>query len=218
MANDAYKVKADVSLPRAIREVETLAGGEKVYETEGRSYAAGQYVFAEDITPPLREKIENGDLDHLLEPVSREEAEKGQVETAQAEFGIFIPEHEAERVVLEEYGHQIVPRDQVLELKSAGADAAKEAQEEAKSDGADERPGITAPEVPSLADVSRGEANNVPSDKDAWAEDSALTGVEQPPGVRVGEDKAQAEGAAPKPRKRPAASGSKKADSKKDDE
>ncbi len=198
---DAYKVKADTSLPRAIREASELADGTKVYETEGRNYAAGSYVLASDLHPRDRERAANGDLDHLLEASTVEEAEAAQ---NAEQYGVFIPEHEAESVVLNEYGHEIVPRDQVLELKSAGADAASTVLEKAKSEGLDERPNLTAAEVPSLAAVSRGDALAVvPEDSQHVAEED-LVGVEQPPGVPVGADKAAAEGADEvKPRQRP---------------
>jgi hypothetical protein len=213
---DAYRLKADTSIPKAIREVEELVNGEKLYETTGVNYAAGDYVLARDITPPVRERAENGELDHLLEPVSLEEAEKWIAENSN-EFGVYIPEHEAESVILEEYGHQIVPRDQVLDLKSAGSDAAKEVVEAAKSEGADERPALTASEVESISD---GDKAVVPKDSKR-VEDSALEGVEQPPGVPVGSTKAAAEGEeteAPKPRQRPGRSRPAQEEAKKQDE
>lgn len=209
MANDAYKVKADVSLPRAIREAGELVNGDKLYETEGRTYAAGEYVLAEDITPPLRKRAEEGELDHLLEPVSRKEALAGQ----EAVSPVFVPEHEAERVVLEQGGATTVPRDQVIELR-AGAqfgDEAKEALEAAKEEGRDERPGLTAGEVP---DLNSGE-NIVEKDKER-VDEARLEGVEQPPGLPLaagGDDKPAAK------RARPARSKSeaKSADSEKDE-
>lgn len=201
---EAYKAKVDVSLPRALRELEELVDGQKLYETEGRTYDAGEYVLAEDITPPLREKAEKGELDHLLESVSREEAEAA-IQANQSDVGVFIPEHEAERVVLEDAGHTIVPRDQVLELKSAGADAARDALEAAKADGADERPLITDAEVPSLVEVSNGDETAVVPKESTPVSDEELEGVEQPPGLNVGKVKeaaeASEEGSAPKPRR-----------------
>lgn len=199
MANEAYRVKADVSLPRAIREVEELVNGQKLYETVGVSYNEGDVVLAEDITPPLREKAENGGLDHLLEPISRKEYD----EAKEGQADIYIPEHEAEREVLKDAGHQVLGRDQVIELASAGADDAKKAQEDAKGDGADERPNLKLPEVPSLAEVSRGDAEpSYDAAGEAKAEDSALGGgLEKPPGIAVGDDKAALEGGEPAPRK-----------------
>lgn len=112
---DAYRMKADVSLPRAIREVETLAGGEKVYETEGRNYAAGAVVLARDISPTVVEKIENGELDHLLEEVSMEDAETVLGKTS---VPTYAPEHEAERVVLEEAGNNVLSKEEIVQLNA----------------------------------------------------------------------------------------------------
>lgn len=190
---DAYKLKADTSFPRVLRE--TSDGQEEV---EGRAYNAGDYVLAADLNARDRDRAENGELDHLLEESSVEDAEAAQLVN---EFGVFIPEHEAQRVILEEAGHKIVPRDQVLELKSAGADEAREQFEGAIEDDASERPALTAPEVPSLAEVSAEGVLPVPSDSDPVAVE-ALVGVEQPAGGQfVGEDKVAQE--APKKRGRP---------------
>jgi len=108
---DFYQVKVDVSLPRAIREVETLVNGEKLYETEGRNYAAGSFVNAADITPPLREKAENGELDHLLTAVDQPPAD--------TEPGAVIAEHEAEAQVFIEDGKKVLNKEEVLNLLSA---------------------------------------------------------------------------------------------------
>lgn len=145
MANDAYKVLQDTSLPKALYVVsdDEIAG--KRYETEGRTYDAGSYVLAEDITPPLREAIENGSHDGILEPVSREEAEEALTVN---ERSTFAPEHSVEAQALAAYGHKLVDRDTVLELRSAGAEDAREAQEAAKADGADERPNLSFEEAP----------------------------------------------------------------------
>lgn len=189
---DAYKLKADASFPRVVREV-TNIHGEQVQETEGFSYAEGGYVLAENLTPRDRERAENGDLDHLLEAADRDEAE---AYFNSIDRGVFIPDHEAEAFILEQYGHQVVPRDQVLELKSAGAEAAQEALELSKQDGADERPNLTSREVPSLAEASTEGKSVVPdTPDDEKVDEDALRGVEQPPGVAVGPDKAAAEGA-----------------------
>lgn len=196
MANDAYRLKVDTSLPRAVRQIDELIDGEAVYETEGRNYAKGQYVLAENMTPRDRKRAEDGDLDHLLESASLKEAQAA----GDSELGVFIAEHEAERVALEGYGHEVVPRDQVLELKAAGADDAKKALQAVKDEGTDERPNLTAQEVPSLAEVSLGGVENVPKDSE-HVDEAKLGGVVQPPGVEVGEAKAAAEGAS-QPRKR----------------
>lgn len=192
---DAYKLKADVSLPRAIREIEELADGTKVYETVGVNYVAGTYVLAESIAPFVREKADNGELDHLLEAVSVDEA-KGALDFV--EVSAFIAEHEAEAVVLEDAGHEVVPREQLLELLSAGSGDAKSALEAGKEDGKDERPALSASEVPSLAEVSADGKLNVATGQEKVDEQKLSDqGVEQSPGIPVGEVKELAEGGSP---------------------
>jgi hypothetical protein len=202
---DAYKVKADVSFPKPIRKVDELIDGQEVYEATGVNYAAGSYLLENDLLPRDRERAANGELDHLLEAVDRSEAEDA-LRVSMVETGTFIPEHEAERVIFEEYGHEVVPRDQVLELKSAGAEAAKEALEAAKEDDADQRPGLTDPEVSHFHDESGKGQVALPQESEHVPEEN-LVGVEQTPGVPVGPDKAAAEGeeqqSAPKRRGRP---------------
>lgn len=195
---DAYKLKADASFPRVVRVAETV-NGETVEETEGVNYAAGDYVLAENLSPRDRDRAESGDLDHLLEGVSREEAENAL--RFGGDYGTFIPEHGNEEYILNEYGHQTVPRDQVLELKSAGAEAAKSAFEAAHENGAGERPGLTTPDIPSLVEASNEGKSVVPSDSEHVAEEE-LVGVEQPPGIQVGKEAAAAEGAEEQPQKR----------------
>lgn len=138
--NQAYKVLQDTSLPKAlylIREDEIQG---KVYETEGRSYDAGSYVLRSDITPTLLESIDNGDFDAILEPVPLEEAEAA---LTLNERMIHAPEHSVEAEAMGRYGHKLIDRDTVTELRSAGSEDAAAAQAEAYADGADERPGLT---------------------------------------------------------------------------
>jgi len=184
---EAYRVKADTTFPTAVRKVDELIDGQEVYETVGVPYAEGEFLLAEALTPRDRERAENGDLDHLLEPADKEEAEGA---LNPSEKGVFIAEHAAEAFILNEYGHEVVPKDQVLELKSAGADAAQEAQDAAKADGADER------DLPGLPQEPVEDTGN----------------LEQPPGVVVGEAKVAAEtteAPAPKGRARKATSNAK---------
>ena len=195
---DAYKVKQDITIPRAVRPLEELPDGTVTYETEGRNYPAGSYVLADNISPPVRERIENGELDGFLEEASGDEAEAAQRLGERAEFySTFIPEHEVEAYQMSLYGHEIVPRNQVLELRAAGAEQASTNLEDAKSAGLDERPALdpevhpSNPELPSLAEVSRGEAENVPD----GGEVEIPPGLEFPPGLPVGDDLAAAEGA-----------------------
>lgn len=195
---DAYKLLADAAFPKALRREGEDLDGNPTYLTEGRNYVAGSYVFSEDLTPSDREKAENGDFDHLLEAASREDAESYYDVLVR---GVFIPEHEAEAVALETYGHEVVPRDQALELNAAGAQAAAEAQEAAFADGAGERPNLTRAEYPALAEVSKGDVENVPAESEPVSEErlaeapsSSQRGVERPPGVQVGAEKAAQEG------------------------
>lgn len=201
MANDAYRVLADTSIPKAAGRLEDGPNGEERYSNVGVAYDAGSVVLAEDISPLVRQRAENGDLDHLLEPISRDEA-LAHLAGANIDQGVFIPEHEAEEVILDAAGHRTVPKDQLLELKSAGADAARQGFEDATADDADARPNLTAPDRPSLAEVSRGDADdNVPSDSEhvedevlEGGQSSGARGLEQPPGVPVGSALAAARG------------------------
>lgn len=195
MATEAYKVKADVSFPRPIRKVEDLADGSEVFETEGRNYPTGSYVLSQNLTPRDRKRANDGDLDHVLEPVSSSELEEAYQAQALVSRGVFVPEHEAERVVLDQAGHQIVERDQVLSLRSAGAESAKEVLAEAKKEGRDERPGLQAVET-----------QEVPAER--------LQGVEQPPGIPL-QDTLSSEGEVSQPRRNPRKGSSSE---KKDDE
>jgi hypothetical protein len=135
---EAYKVKQDVSLPKAIRPLydgSVAKDGLELYQTEGRNYAAGSYVLAEDITPPLRKKAEDGELDHVLEPVDVNEAQEVLAEQRRASMvSTFVPEHATEAHALELAGHDVeesdsgeqlvpdVPVDQSTEQVLAGAD------------------------------------------------------------------------------------------------
>lgn len=145
MSDQAYKVLQDTSLPKAlylIREDEIQG---KQYETEGRSYDAGSYVLRSDITPTLLESIDNGEFDAILEPVSLEEAQEA---LTLNERIIHAPEHSVEAEAMGRYGHKLIDRDTVTELRSAGSDDAAAAQAEAYEDGADERPGLTFETAP----------------------------------------------------------------------
>lgn len=133
----AYRAKVDVSIPRPISRL-SKEGEEEVWATEGVNYPAGTHVLSENMTPRDRERAEKGELDHLLEPASLEDAQNAPV--GEPEFAVFVPEHEAEAHVLETYGHGIVPGEQQLEMMSAGAENARAYQEAVKGAGLDERP------------------------------------------------------------------------------
>lgn len=172
---DAYKLIADGTFPEVIRTVVNVEGVE-INETVGRTYNAGDYVLAEHLTPRDRERAENGELDHLLEAADRGEAEAA---LSAVDRGTFIAEHEAERYILKDAGHSVVEKDQVLELRSAGAEAAQDALAASKSSGAYER------------NITEKPAEKV---SEAQVEKS---GVELPPGLPVGPTLAKAGGADP---------------------
>lgn len=184
MATDAYKVTQDISIPQPLGTW-TDEGGREWEETMGRSYAAGEYVRESDISSTVKERLDSGDLDDFLEKVSGKEADEAEraLERAGA-FSTVIPEHEVEAYYLGQYGHDVVPRDQLLELRSAGADGAKEAIEASREDGRDERPNLPGPEVPSLAEVALAEEGLAPVDSEHV---DVPEGIEQPPGLPVGE-------------------------------
>lgn len=168
MANAAYKVTQDITIPRAVAS-EELADGTTVYQNESVNYGVGDYVLEENISPPVLEHVDQ--LKDFLESVDRKEAENAL--RAGEGYGTFVAEHSAEAFILDQYGHTVVPREQVVELAAAGADAAKEAAEAAKEDDADKRdlPGLPEDEV---------DEDQVPA--------------ERPPGVALGEAAAQAKG------------------------
>jgi hypothetical protein len=207
MAENAYKVLKDTSFAYPLRTAVTIDGVE-VEETTGRAYAEGDYVFEHELAARVRGRLENGELDDFLESVPFEEAEEGRRAVTS---GLHIPEHEAERYALLDAGHRVVERDQVLSLRSAGAEAAR-ANLEASREGPDDNPQITEQpsfvETPNLVDVAHGEVENVPvggdgkqpevTDADVETAKSASTsGVEMPPGLPVGPTLAKAEGADP---------------------
>lgn len=128
---EAYKVKQDVSLPRAIRPLyddSVARQGTELYQTEGRSYRVGEYVLAEDITPPLRKMAADGELDHLLEPVDYDEAVE--VLRTQSRYGrvrSFTPEHATEAHALKLGGHEVVETElETVVSEDAGPDPSTE--------------------------------------------------------------------------------------------
>lgn len=135
----AYRVRSDVSIPKV-----TATHGEgrdAVHDVQGVNYVAGSVVLAEHMTPRDRDRAENGELDHVLEPMGDEELQDGiPAPTGEPEFGIFVAEHEAEAHALEQYGHVVVPNDQVLEAQASGLEYARQYQEAAAQHGLDHRP------------------------------------------------------------------------------
>jgi hypothetical protein len=197
---DAYKLKADTSFPEVIRTSVNI-DGVQIEETVGNAYAAGDYVLASSMTPRDRERAANGELDHLLEPASAEDAK---AYFDQKAVRTFIPEHEVERYVLfNQDDKRVVERDQALELRSAGAEAAKDALEAARKSGADNRPAITEQpsfvEVPDITTAQSEGESVVPKHDNEPVSEAVLEeqGVELPPGLPVGPTLAKAEGADP---------------------
>lgn len=207
MAENAYKVLKDTSFAYPLRTAVTIDGVE-VEETTGRAYAAGDYVFEHELAARVRNRLENGELEDFLESVDYSEAEEGRRAVTS---GLHIPEHEAERYALLDAGHRVIERDQVLDLRSAGAEAAREFVELSHK-GPNDNPQITEQpsfvETPNLVDVSHGEVENVPVGGDGkqpevtaadveTAKSASTAGVEMPPGLPVGPTLAKAEGADP---------------------
>jgi hypothetical protein len=149
MATEVYKTTQDTSIPRAVALIgeDEILG--KIYQTEGRSYNAGDYVLASDISPPFLDAIERGELDSVLEPADMDDYEAW---AYQGTGMIWAPEHGVEAEAMARAGHKIVPRDVVLELRSLGAQDAADRIEAAKADGADERPNLSMENTPNLAD------------------------------------------------------------------
>lgn len=194
---DAYKALKDVSVPKALYEIGESVTGEKVYETEGRIYKAGEYVLADDIAPNIRERIESGDLDDLLEEADLDEA---QAAIAAVAVGVFVPEHSVEHLALVEAGHKVVDRETAIELRSLGAEDYASQAEEAKADGAAERPGLSFEEAPTPGEEDGTVGSRVKDAEDSYvdAETAAALGVEvTPSGVVAGNQyKTEAERAA----------------------
>ena len=221
---DAYKVLQDTSLPRPVRTSVTSEGVE-IEEISGQIYGAGEYVLASELISRDREAAENGDLDDFLEPADVEEAEAARAAVA---TGLHIPEHEVERYALLDAGHRVIERDQVLDLRSAGAEAYR-ANLEASKEGPNEgNPLVTEQdsfiEVPSITTTEGGQGPVVPetpeedrvSDEDIESAQSASdAGVEMPPGIPVGPVLARAEGAEPDETDKEAASTTRRASRKK---
>lgn len=136
----AYRVLQDTSLPKAVAQLEDDVNGNEQYQTEGRAYRAGDYVLAEDVTPPVRESIDNGDWEGIVEPVSRDEAVEA---LTTQDVGVFAPEHAVEHQALVAAGHKVLDREGVLEARSLGSKDAAAAIEAQKEELGDERPNLT---------------------------------------------------------------------------
>jgi hypothetical protein len=88
----AYKLKADASFPRPIRQVRRM-DGVTFWETEGILYEAGAQLTEDDLTENDKARAANGELDHLLERVGESvSVEAVEEETPQQE--VEVPEEE----------------------------------------------------------------------------------------------------------------------------
>jgi len=141
MATEAYKITQDTSLPKAINLLYEDEIQGKVYATEGRTYNAGDYVLAEDVAPNVRDAIDDGQYDAVLESASRSDYDEWLTSLEQSL--VRVPEHAVEHLALVQDGKRVVDRETAIELRGLGAEDAGKAQEAAKADGADERPNLT---------------------------------------------------------------------------
>lgn len=153
----AYRLLKDVSFPRPIRPAGELADGSVLYETVGVNYATGSYVLESELTPRDAGRAADGELNDLLEASDSAAAEAYRLDRTHNEtYSTFVPEHEAERVALQEYGHEVLTRQEATGntgQSGVGTGEAAAAVEAAKASGADQRPGLTAESVPSLTTV-----------------------------------------------------------------
>lgn len=201
---DYYKLVADGTFATPV--------GETTDFVQAATYGAGDYISSDELSEKDQERAKNGELDHLLESVSEKEVEEA---ASRDDRLVRIPEHEVERYIEKQAGRVVVERDQLLELKSAGAEGDADSQAQAYEGGASERPRITEQdtfvEVPSLVEASQGDADGVVPTTSDKVSDEKLAGVEQPPGLPVGPTLEAASAAEqPKTRKRrarPAAEG-----------
>jgi hypothetical protein len=147
MADTAYKVLQDTSLPRPIR-TSTTTDGVEVEEVTGQAYAAGDYVYASELSAEGRQRIEDGELDDFLEKSPR----GGRDGAPPSRPVCSSRSTRSSGTRCSTQGHRVIEKDQVLDLRAAGADAAREFLEASKEGPNDANPGIT--EQPSFVEVS----------------------------------------------------------------
>jgi hypothetical protein len=122
MANDAYKI---LQRHRSLAPSApcTTTDNVEIEETTGQAYAAGEYVSRRSCpsetasVPRTASWTTCSNRSPRTRPLSAREAQ----------VGLFIPEHEVERYAMLDAGHRVIEKDQVLDLRAAGADAAREA-------------------------------------------------------------------------------------------
>jgi hypothetical protein len=135
---NAYRARRDLTIPIVVGQDEDNE------VTTGENFTAGSLIGAHQLTKYHREQVEAGNLDDLLEPVDMEESEINAGNRpnimGEPEFGVFFPEHEAERTALQVYGHVTVPRDQELEALSSGEQHFADHMASVQEQGLDRRP------------------------------------------------------------------------------
>jgi hypothetical protein len=152
-----YVVLKDTSVPRVIASG-TDAEGREYVEEESATYGTGTVLGDEDVSPSVRERLDDGDehLGSLLKHVSDSEAEKLRAEQAQSQPR--IPEHEAEAEVLAQDGQDVLTRDEVTELNLNGdPEAAEEVEDDASEGREAEDP--DAVRIKEVDDRRRGDAD-----------------------------------------------------------
>jgi hypothetical protein len=115
-----YVAEQDVTAPRVIATGRDVDGNE-FYETESVPYPEGAVIDDDQLTPELRERLEDGDderLSSLFRHVSESEADRLREE--QAAGTAVPPEHEAEAEALAQDGRDVMTREEVVELNPNG--------------------------------------------------------------------------------------------------
>lgn len=137
----AYRTKRDVSFPRVLSTTGNKEGGDYFEATEGINYAAGGVVPHDSLPSFVKDQIEQGGFDHLLEPIEDDEEAASELEGVQdGEYGVFVPEHEAEAHALYAAGKGVVPKEQAMELGAETEEYHRQYQQAAKEHGLDHRP------------------------------------------------------------------------------
>lgn len=137
----AYRTKRDVSFPRVLSTTGSKEGGDYFEATEGVNYAAGGIVPHHSLPSFVKDEIEEGNFDHVLEPIEDDDEAASELEGVQdEEYGVFVPEHEAEAHALFAAGKGVVPKDQAMELDTATEEYHHQYQQAVKDQGHDRRP------------------------------------------------------------------------------
>lgn len=112
----AYRTKRDVSFPRVLSTSGSREGGDYFEATEGTNYAAGGIVPHDSLPSFVKDQIEQGAFEHVLDPIEDDDEAASELAGVQdEEYGVFVPEHEAEAHALFAAGKGVVPREQAME-------------------------------------------------------------------------------------------------------